>query len=207
MTPDISNDAVLKATSKSWTGWFELLNTKQMQSEPHKVIAVYLVEEHKLSGWWAQTVTVEYEKHLGRRVKGQTKDVGFQIGVQKTLPHKKEAVWDLLFSPAGLQVWLGPLLHFTPEAGHTYSTKDGLIGKVRVLHPNDHMRLTYQPEDWEEPSTLQITVMSKKIGRTAIRIHHEKLANEGVRKKMQDHWKTVLHNLAILAKETLSKKV
>ncbi|MHA2407983.1 MAG: SRPBCC family protein, partial [Candidatus Ranarchaeia archaeon] len=204
MTPDISNDAVLKATSKSWNGWFDILNKKKMQNEPHNIIAIYLVEEHKISPWWAQTVTVEYEKHLGRRVKGQTKEVGFQIGVQKTIPFKKEAVWDLLLSSEGLQVWLGPPLHFTPEEGHTYSTKDGLIGKVRVLKPNDHMRLTYQPEDWEEPSTLQITVTSKKLGRTAVRIHHEKLADAESRQKMNEHWKDVLTNLAILAKSTLS---
>ena len=38
---------------------------------------------------------------------GQTKDAGFEIGVSKTVPHPREAVWELLTSEEGAALWLG----------------------------------------------------------------------------------------------------
>ena len=43
------------------------------------------------------------------RILGQTKDVGFNIGVSRTLPYPIEVVWSFVTGPAGLALWLGEL--------------------------------------------------------------------------------------------------
>ena len=58
----------------------------------HKGI-VALLQGSVASAWWRQMVTVGYEHATGRRVLGETADVGFQVGVQKTIPLGREALW------------------------------------------------------------------------------------------------------------------
>jgi hypothetical protein len=65
-------------------------------------------------GWWAQSVTVGYEHAKGRRVKGETADAGFQVGVQKMLPIDASTLWSLLVSADGLRLWLGDLADAIP---------------------------------------------------------------------------------------------
>ena len=54
---------------------------------------------------------------------GKTADVGYQIGVSRTLPFSEEAIWGLLLSPEGQATWLGGPI--TVEEGARYSLADG----------------------------------------------------------------------------------
>ncbi len=51
---------------------------------PHKEIAGYLYSNQKLPGWWAQMVTVEYERARGLREKYQTSG-GFADSASRTV--------------------------------------------------------------------------------------------------------------------------
>ncbi|MGQ0840377.1 hypothetical protein [Actinokineospora sp.] len=48
---------------------------------------------------------------------GQTKDVGWQIGVSKTVSQPIERVWALVTSSEGLALWLGPGAELKPDKG------------------------------------------------------------------------------------------
>lgn len=82
----ISTDAIAKATGISWPDWLGWLNSIQAEQLSHKEIAEKIHQRGDTSGWWAQTVTVAYEQHIGRRVPGQDCDGHFQVAVSKTLP-------------------------------------------------------------------------------------------------------------------------
>lgn len=53
---------------------------------------------------------------------GETRDVGWQIGVSRTVDHPIEDVWALLASEAGLDLWLGkgarPSRNAAPAGSH-----------------------------------------------------------------------------------------
>ncbi len=51
---------------------------------PHREIARHLRESNEVSGWWAQTVTVGYERIRGLREVGQRCDGQFQASKSKT---------------------------------------------------------------------------------------------------------------------------
>ncbi|MCY4436210.1 MAG: SRPBCC domain-containing protein [Chloroflexi bacterium] len=195
----ISDAAVRKATGKGWDAWFVLLDGEGAKALPHKQIARLLHEKSYIeNGWWCQTVTVEYERARGKRVLGGTESAGFQIGVQKTLPLSPEHAWDLITQPEGLALWLGTATDLRWEKGATYETPEGTRGEMRSFTAGKHLRLTWQPPDFQTPSTLQVSLEPSST-KTAVRFHQEKLTSAEAREQMRAHWREVLHKLAELA--------
>ena len=78
------------------------------------------------------------------KVFGQTKDVGFQIGVRRTFPVSVNLAWDFLFSDKGLSFWLGKIDSGDIEPDNSYKTKEGIEGKISVLKSCSPMRFKWK---------------------------------------------------------------
>lgn len=195
---NISNEAVKYATGKEWDEWFSLLDEKDAEKLSHKEIADLLLcggYIEKGNGWWAQSVTVAYEYAKGRRVKGQTADGKFKVGVQKTLPINVKKLWQFIIGSKGLSIWLGNgLEELEFEKNSTYQTNNGTTGEIRSFYPHKRLRLTWQPSEWTNQSTLQLHLLDKG-DRTALRFQHEKLADIHQRNQMKEHWRNILQNI------------
>jgi uncharacterized protein YndB with AHSA1/START domain len=192
---EVSDEAVSRATGRTWSQWRALLDGRGAADLPHKAIAAMLEREGLVeSPWWCQQVTVGYEHLIGRRVKGETAGAGFQVGVQRTLPLSVERAWERMLSPAGRTVWLGEVDDIRWEPGARYEARDGTTGEIRSLAVHKRLRLTWQPPGFDAPSTLQVTFDPRKTG-TAVRFHHEKLADEAARERMKDRWVEALKQL------------
>jgi uncharacterized protein YndB with AHSA1/START domain len=122
---------------------------------------------------------------------GQTKDVGFVIGVSKTLPFPVERVWGLLTSPDGVRLWLGEGARLGTAKGDRYETADGTIGELRSFHEHDRVRLTWRPVSWDHDTTVQVAVRAEG-DRTMLRFHQEWLAGPQERERQRDHWRAVM---------------
>ena len=130
---------------------------------------------------------------MEKRLVGQTKDVGFEIGARRTFDVSPAEAWKLLTSPEGIRIWLGdaPDLHL--KEGATYITRDGASGEVRVLS-DSHLRITWQPSNWDHPSLIQVRAIPS--GRkTVISFHQEHLAGPSGRTEMRDRWHAALDQL------------
>lgn len=126
--------------------------------------------------------------------KGQTKDVGFQFGIRRTLPISAEKAWNFLFSNSGLKVWLGQLKDEL-EIKKEYETEDGITGLVLVFKANSHIRLKWKPKHWGNTSTLQIRIMGNHEKAT-IAIHQEKLLDSVQRAEMETYWNNIMLRLS-----------
>lgn len=85
--PPVTDEAVRKATGKSWAEWVEELDAAGAEKLTHAEIARMLLESKRVeSAWWCQSVTVGYEYAKGRRIRGQVADGGYQVGVSRILP-------------------------------------------------------------------------------------------------------------------------
>jgi len=51
----------------------------------HKLTARYLAESWNISAWWAQTITVSYERSAGLRLVGQRSEGTFTVSLQRTI--------------------------------------------------------------------------------------------------------------------------
>ena len=54
----MSDTVVREKTGRTWEEWVRILDLRGARSMVHGDIARYLSEEHDVSGWWAQAVTV-----------------------------------------------------------------------------------------------------------------------------------------------------
>ena len=131
------------------------------------------------------------------RVVGQTKDVGFQIGARKTFDISPQQAWDVITSDAGIELWLGEAPSFELTEGVTYQTDNGTKGEVRVVKPGSHIRMTWQPSEWDTPSLIQVRVFPSGT-KTTIGFHQEHLAGPKEREAMRQRWQKVLQDLPTL---------
>lgn len=91
------SDAAMKAkTGRTWDQWFTLLDKAGAAKMTHGAIAKLVATRHKIPGWWAQAVTVGYERARGMRKVNETL-AGFRTGVSRTLDAGMDAAfgaWD-----------------------------------------------------------------------------------------------------------------
>jgi uncharacterized protein YndB with AHSA1/START domain len=151
----VSSKSVREATGRGWEEWLEALDAAGAAGWDHKEIVAYLECEHpEVSSWWRQSIAVGYEQARGKRVVGETADVGFQVDK-------------------------GERYEVSPGNG-----APGASGEVRVVKPGDRLRMTWQPEGWPAPATLQLRLSESGTGKTAIHAHLEKLPDAHAREAM-----------------------
>jgi hypothetical protein len=77
-----------RATNTTWDEWLNFMDGIDAKNLNHHEIATKVLE--RLMGtidnpaWWAQSISVAYEQHTGRRVPGQRPDGTFQTSVSKS---------------------------------------------------------------------------------------------------------------------------
>ncbi len=81
-----SDQAVAKATGRTWDQWFSLLDKAGMSDKDHKTIVAAVKAAGKTSPWWQQEVTVQYERERGLRDVHQRSDGHYEISRLRTFP-------------------------------------------------------------------------------------------------------------------------
>lgn len=172
----INRRTITEKTGRSLEEWTDLLDRAGFREKPHRDIASYLNKNQDLSSWWAQEVTVQYEKDAGRRVTGQTEKTGFQLGVSRTLRTSAGDLWNWLTSEKG-RIWFSG------------TDSEGIETEPKVLKERSHLRLRWKLPGWTHFSTLQIRIAAKGTANTTLTVHQEKLADQETRERMLGYWK------------------
>ncbi len=86
--------AVIRATGRAWSDWYAILDGRGARSLRHASIARLLREEYGVPAWWSQSVTVEYEKHIGRRETGQRESGEFTASASRTVAGTPDEVFE-----------------------------------------------------------------------------------------------------------------
>ena len=93
--PAISDDRLKAATGRSRQRWFALLDKAGAESWDRRRIARWLGVKHEVDAWWAQSLTVDYERARGLR-QGRTRKGPLRTSAWKTIRRPAEAVWPFL---------------------------------------------------------------------------------------------------------------
>src|SRR5688500_4895507 len=80
-----ADEKVREKTGRGWRDWFDLLDEWGAAEREHPEIAAWLGAEHGVPGWWAQGITVEYEKARGLRPIGGDRDGSYNVSVSRTV--------------------------------------------------------------------------------------------------------------------------
>ena len=102
----MSDAAVSKSTGKTWPEWSAILDGIDAVSMKHKAIADHLYANHEISGWWAQMVTVAYERFRGLRDVGRRRGGGYDMNKSKTIGVSVSRLYSAFEDPALRDRWL-----------------------------------------------------------------------------------------------------
>jgi hypothetical protein len=90
--PLIGDASVVKATGRGLEHWFAVLDSFDALRKGHTASAAHLQEVRGVRAWYAQMITVAYERARGKRVKNQSCAGTFQVNVSKAIPASVEEV-------------------------------------------------------------------------------------------------------------------
>lgn len=79
-----SNDTIKAKTGRTWPEWVRTLDADGAAALAHRDIAVIVHGKHGVGDWWAQSVTVGYERIKGLRERGQRRDGSYEANKSKT---------------------------------------------------------------------------------------------------------------------------
>lgn len=174
--PDMSNDAVRKGTGRDWNEWVAVLDGWGAWDRSHPEIARYIGEEHGIDGWWAQTVTVGYERIRGMRKVNERPD-GYSMNASKTLPVPVNILFDLFVDDSVRAEWLG----------------DGVL-KVRTSVPPKSARFDIV----DGGGILAANFIEKVRGeKSAVQLQLDKIPTEDELAQKKATWTSRLNDLAV----------
>jgi uncharacterized protein YndB with AHSA1/START domain len=169
------DEAVRQNTGKGWREWLSILDAWGARERTHRDIARHLQEKHGVPGWWAQTVTVGYERARGMRAKHQTLGGSFQVSVSRTFPIGVNKLFSAFTEPSQRNKWL----------------ERGML-KVRTRQRNKSARF-----DFRDGGSRVVAFFDPKDRRkTTVTVQHEKLPDAASVEKMRALWKDRLSELA-----------
>lgn len=99
--PELSDERVRAATGRGWEEWRQIIDDWPGHDDGHSAIASYVRDDLGVDDWWAQTVTVGYERITGRRLPYQQPDGTFTAGKSRTVTVDRDALRELLLSEEG----------------------------------------------------------------------------------------------------------
>lgn len=77
--PTVDDATIAASTGRGWDEWTALIDAGPGPDAGHTAIARWLVDAHGVDAWWAQSVTVGYERIRGLRLPGQMADGTFSV--------------------------------------------------------------------------------------------------------------------------------
>ena len=172
----MSDKVVSAKTGRAWEEWVRLLDARGARSMIHGDIAKYLYEEQGVPGWWAQTVTVGYERIRGLRDIGQRRSGEYEASKSKTLP-----------------VPLGKLFRAFTVARTRERWLPGVKWTVRTTVADKSIRVT-----WEDGTSVELYFVPKGPEKSQVAIQHRKLRTKAQAAEAKAYWGERLEGLAKL---------
>ena len=171
------SDAILKArTGCTWERWVKALDYAQAYTWTHREIARHVQEKYQVPGWWAQAVTVGYERIKGLRAAGQRRDGSFEANKSRTFAVSLVRLYRAWHDARTRARWL-----------------PGVELTVRTATRGKSMRIT-----WPDRTSVSVGVASRGTGKSQVAIQHGKLADRAAAARTRTYWAERLDALRLL---------
>jgi hypothetical protein len=161
------SDAILKErTGCTWERWVQALDRAKAHTWSHREIAKYVIEKYKVPGWWAQTVTVGYERIKGLRAVGQRRDGSFEANKSKTFPVPLARLYRAFHDARLRSRWL-----------------PGVDLTIRTATRPKSMRIT-----WPDRTLVVVGFEGKGPRKSLVAIQHGKLPDKAATTRVKEYW-------------------
>jgi hypothetical protein len=171
--PGVSDEAMRRATGRGWDDWFRILDARGIEGFSHTATAAWVATEHGIDGWWAQQVTVGYERVRGLRRRHQTSD-GFEVSVSKTLGRDVHRMWSAFADDGARSAWQVPA-----------------VLRRRTAVEDKSVRFDYG----DDGSRVLVSIVPKGSERATVTITHERMAGPDDVVRMRAFWRAQVEAL------------
>lgn len=170
-----SDEATRKSTGKSWEEWREQLDSWGASNKSHTEIVEHIMVSHGLNGWWAQGITIGYERAIGRRDVGQRGDGLYSTSASTTIAASSQTVRAALVNESQRKMWLG----------------EGTVS-LRTSSSAKSVRF----DDLESGVIIAFYLTAKGESKTSIQVEGVKFLTSDAAETWKTVWKQRLVNLA-----------
>lgn len=172
----MSDAAVAAKTGRTWAGWVAALDRAGARPLSHKQIAELVHARFGVGPWWAQSVTVGYERLTGKRANLQNAG-GFAASNSLTVAADLEHLYDAAADAKCQLEWLpaGVVVH-------------------KATRPKS-MRATAR----DGSRSISFHFYAKGPRKAQVTVQQEKLGSQTTALRLKKVWAESLRNLATLA--------
>ncbi|MCL4819580.1 MAG: hypothetical protein KJ067_10575 [Vicinamibacteria bacterium] len=170
-------DATIEArTGCTWEKWVGALDYHEASKLSHREIAQIVHQKFGVGEWWAQSVTVGYERIKGLREIGQRRAGHYDVNRSRTLPVAVAVLYAACADARQRRRWL-------PGAKLT----------VRKATPARSMRVT-----WDDGTSVELWFEAKGAGKSSVHVQHVRLPSKAEADARRAFWGERLDALAAL---------
>ncbi|HEX2602242.1 MAG TPA: hypothetical protein VHL32_09025 [Gemmatimonadaceae bacterium] len=161
------SDAKVKAqTGCTWERWVKALDHHGAENMSHREIAGLVSRKYKTPDWWAQTVTVGYERIKGLRARGQRRDGTYEVSKSRTFDVPVSELFGAWSDARLRRRWLAE-----DEA------------RIRTATEPKSMRL-----DWTDGSIIAVGFVAKGTGKSSVAVQHTRLTDRATADRLRKYW-------------------
>jgi hypothetical protein len=172
----MSDDTIVAKTGRTWQEWARVLDADDAAALPHRDIAALVHKKHRVGDWWAQTVTVGYERIKGLRERGQRRGGAYEAGKSRTFSVPVNVLFKAWADDAMRRRWL-----------------DGVAATVRTATAPKSLRL-----QWPDGTIVVVGFTAKSDARSVVDLTHTKLRDKVASVNAKKYWTDRLDALASL---------
>lgn len=160
-----SDEAIKKNTGCDWKAWVGALDYVKAHNWPHREIAQYVHDRYRIDGWWAQTVTVGYERIKGLREVGQRRDGKYEANKSRTLAAPVGRLFAAWAQKKQRDAWLGAEV------------------TLRTSGRNRYLRFI-----WGDGTPVVVGFTPKGRSRCQVAVQHMKLPDKAAAERLKTYW-------------------
>ena len=187
--PPVSDAKIAAKTGHGYDYWFDVLDRFDALKKGHGAAARHLYDTLGVEGWFAQSITVAYERARGVRAVNQRCDGNFEVSVSKVVTGDAAAVVKALSSAR--------------QRGRLKVSDEGLVralgaalsaktSKGFVIRPDGLGRFRY---NWGD-SAVQFYLVPKDGNKLSVVVTNMRLASAGMVEQRRAVWREMLNSLA-----------
>ena len=185
----VSEKSVLEHTGHSLDHWFAVMDAFGAADKGHTATAAHLYQDHGIPGWYAQGITLAFERARGLRQVNQSCTGDFQVSVTKSVAASVAEVVDALTNPERRAAWLEGADPGLAEALGAAFT--GPKPKEVKTKGSDNAWLRYP---WGD-SRIEIRITGKPKGGASVVADNQKLDGPEHVEQRRAEWRAALEGL------------
>jgi hypothetical protein len=188
----VSDAKSLEKTGHGLDHWFDVLDRFGAVEKGHTAAARHLHDAHHVDGWYAQGITVAYERARGVRALNQRCDGEYEVSVSKVVAADTTDVIKAFTETRRRRRWVegvdGRLVSALSAA------LDSPAPRGFVVRADGQARFRYK---WDG-TTVQLYLLPKPGGKVSVVVTNTKLPGAAMVEERRKQWRMALRAVAAL---------